>query len=1042
VFYEFDTYFFQKRKTVLLRNTAPNHRYMSMFRYIFLLFFILFFQLTAVCQHKKDYAALVDPFIGTGGHGHTYPGAVVPFGMVQLSPDTRLTGWDGCSGYYYTDTLVYGFSHTHLSGTGVADYCDVLFMPTTGEPQFKNTDYLSSFKKANESASPGYYKTKLDKYNIDVELTATMRVGVHRYSYPNTPQANIIIDLQHRDEVLDSWIEMVNDHEIRGFRRSKGWALDQSVYFYARFSKPFKTYGIANDDQLQAGKARVQGKNIKMFVQFDNPGEVISEVGISSVSAEGALNNLNTETPDFDFKKIQKDARALWNNELSKIEVEGGTLNTTEQPVTEAPKRKPEGSGPSGLKRRPPPVKQSYVNHPKKKQVIFYTALYHAMLAPNVYSDVDGQYRGMDQKVHKADGFDYYTVFSLWDTYRAEDPLLNLIDRKRTLDFIKSFLAMYEQGGLLPIWPLASNETFCMVGNHSIPVIVDAYAKGIRGFNAEEAFTAMKAAVNRNQFGLDSYRKNGVVLSDDEPESVSKTLEYAFDDWCIAQMAKMLNNQADYVEFIQRAQYWKNSFNNQNTFMQARANGGWYTPFEPTEINNNYTEGNAWQYSFLVPQDIDGLIKSMGGKAAFETKLDELFTTQSKLSGREQVDVTGLIGQYAHGNEPSHHMAYLYNFTDSPDKTQLYINRIFNEEYDDKPDGLSGNEDCGQMSAWYVISSLGLYNIAPGQQQFQIGAPQFDKATINLENGKKFVITNPSASMSHGDIYLQGMNLNKKPYTKLYLDYADIANGGDFEVITGRLPNKLFVRELEKPVSKISDNLIVPNPYIDAPSKTFKHPFTIEIKCLDSAAKVYYTLDGSMPTSNSTLYTNPVNISSKTTVKAIAIDGGKTSFVDSGTFSKIRDDIKLTLVNNYLPNYADEGDEALINGIRGKENWRLGNWQGFRGNDLVAILDMGQVKPIKQVTLGTLQDIWAWIVFPQNVQFLVSDDGINYKLVTTVNTQIDIKDDDVRIQDFVGHLNLNARYIKLIAKQYGPLPEWHESKGEQSYIFADEIVIE
>jgi len=316
-----------------------------------------------------------------------------------------------------------------------------------------------------------------------------------------------------------------------------------------------------------------------------------------------------------------------------------------------------------------------------------------------------------------------------------------------------------------------------------------------------------------------------------------------------------------------------------------------------------------------VPQDIDGLIKSMGGKTAFETKLDELFTTKSKLSGREQADVTGLIGQYAHGNEPSHHMAYLYNFTDSPDKTQLYVDRILHEEYDDKPDGLSGNEDCGQMSAWYVISSLGLYNIAPGQQQFQIGSPQFDKATINLENGKKFIISNPSASVSHGDIYLQGMNLNKKPYTKLYLDYADIENGGDFEVITGRLSNKLFVKELEKPVSKITDNLIVPNPYIDAPSKTFKHPFSIEIKCLDSAAKIYYTLDGSNPTAGSNLYTAPINISSNTTIKAIAVDGGKTSFVDEGTFSKIRDDIKLTLVNKYLPNYSDEGDEEKRIGV-------------------------------------------------------------------------------------------------------------------------------
>lgn len=601
---------------------------------------------------------------------------------------------------------------------------------------------------------------------------------------------------------------------------------------------------------------------------------------------------------------------------------------------------------------------------------------------------------------------------------------------------------MYEQGGLLPIWPLASNETYCMVGNHSIPVIVDAYAKGIRDFDAGEAFTAMKAAVNRNQFGLDSYRKNGVVLADDEPESVSKTLEYAIDDWCIAQMAKMLNKPDDYKEFIQRAQYWKNNYNNQNGFMQARTNGGWYSPFEPTEINNNYTEGNSWQYSFLAPQDVETLANRLGGKVAFEAKLDELFTTDSKLTGRQQDDVSGLIGQYAHGNEPSHHMAYLYNFTNSPEKTQYYINKILKEEYSDNPDGLSGNEDCGQMSAWYVISSLGIYNIAPGQQQFQIGMPQFDKAVINLENGKKFTILNSGANISSNNIYLQGMNLNKKSYNKIYLDYADIANGGTFEVFTGRLPNKLFVQDLEKPTSRINDNLIIPNPYIIAPAKAFKEPFDVQIKCADTAAKIYYTLDGTVPSASSILYSSPIHISSNTTVKAIAIENGKSSFADEGTFFKIRSDIKLTLVNKYLVNYADEGDNALINGIRGKANWRLGNWQGYQGNDLAAIVDMGQVKPIKQVSLGTLQDTRSWIVFPPTVEYWISDDGVNYKLATTVNTKIDVKDLNVQTQEFTAPLNVNARYIKLVGKQYGPLPAWHESKGQPSYIFADEITVE
>lgn len=1011
------------------------------FRVLVSFFVVLSITLQASAQKKKnDYARLVNPFIGTGGHGHTYPGAVVPFGMVQLSPDTRLQGWDGCSGYYFTDTVVYGFSHTHLSGTGIADYCDVLFMPTTGEPQFKHTDYRSGFKKKNESASPGFYQTKLDKYNIDVELTATKRVGVHQYDYPSTHQANIIIDLKHRDEVLDSWIEVVNDHEIRGFRRSKSWASDQYIYFYAKFSKSFKTYGIASNDLLQPGQNKVQGKNIKMYIQFDNPGKVISKVGISSVSTEGALKNLDAEVPDFDFKKIAKAAKNEWNNELNKIQVEGGA-----PPISKGAQNNQYQNGgynPYGYNRPRQQKQPAITDWAKIKQTVFYTALYHSMLAPSIYNDVDGQYRGLDQKIHHAEGFDYYTVFSLWDTFRAEDPLLSIIDRKRMLDFIKTFLAMYEQGGLLPIWPLASNETYCMIGNHSIPVIVDAYAKGIRGFDAEEAFVAMKAAVNRNQFGLDSYRKNGVVLADDQHESVSKTLEYAYDDWCIAQMARMLNKAQDYAEYIKRAQYWKNVYNDQNGFMQARVNGGWYTPFDPTDINNNYTEGNSWQYSFLVPQDVQSLVDRMGGKDKFEAKLDELFTTNSKLSGREQADVTGLIGQYAHGNEPSHHMAYLYNFTNSPDKTQLYINRILKEEYSILPEGLAGNEDCGQMSAWYVMSSLGFYTIAPGQTQYQIGLPAFDKAVINLENGKKFTITNSGAGVSFQNIYLQGMALNKKPYNKLYLDDKDIMNGGDLDVYTGRLANKLFVQDLEKPVSRITDELIVPNPYFLAPSPTFKKPFDLEIKCADANAKIYYTLDGSTPTTGSAIYSKPITISANTTVKAMAAEDGKTSFVDEGTYTKIRDDIKLTLLTRYLSNYPAQGDESLIDGLHGTTNWRLGHWQGYQHTDLEAVIDMGQINTIKKVSLGTLQDSGSWIVFPKQVEYWISADGKNYKLAATINTKVDIKDMQVQTQSFTAHLDVKARFIKVIAKQYGPLPDWHESKGQPSYIFADEITIE
>lgn len=833
---------------------------------------LLIFSFDSSAQKKKDYTQFVDPFIGTGGHGHTYPGAVAPFGMVQLSPDTRLSGWDGCSGYHYTDSVVYGFSHTHLSGTGISDYGDILFMPTTGEPKFKNSEYISGFSKKNETASPGYYKTHLDKYNIDVELTATTRAGIHHYTYLNNQRANIIVDLQHRDQVIESWIEIVNDREIRGMRRSKAWAKDQLVYFYAKFSKPFKSYIIAVDDTQQSGKSKAEGKNVKLALQFGSPGEIIAKVGISAVSADGALKNLDKEVPNFDFKQIAKNAKAAWNTELSKIDVEGGAPAAGDQALMDVP------ANYNPLQRRPTSTrKEKSPDQNKIKLTTFYTALYHCMLAPNIYNDVDGQYRGLDQKIHTAQGFNYYTVFSLWDTYRAQHPLLTLIDRKRTSDFIKSFLAMNEQGGLLPVWPLASEETFCMIGNHSIPVIVDAYAKGIRDFNAEEAFAAMKTAANRNQFSFDKYAKNGFVPID-EPESVSKTLEYAYDDWCIAQMAKMLGKQLDYSIYIQRAQNWKNIYNSQNGFMQARTKGKWSGPFDATEINKNYTEGNAWQYAFAVPHDVQGLIKSMGGKANFETKLNELFTTTAKASGKKLDDFTGLIGQYAHGNEPSHHMAYLFNFTDEPDKTQYYIHKIRNELYSSKPDGLSGNEDCGQMSAWYVMSALGIYNIAPGQQEYLVGLPQFAKAVLNLENGKKFTILNSGAVVNRDNIYLQGLNLNKKAYNKLYINHSSIENGGDFEVFTGRLANKLFTQDLEKPTSEITDNLIVPNPYFVV-LQTFAPPAAVEIHSNDADAKIYYTVDGSTPSVSSMLYTKPVPTPANITIKAIAVKNGKSSFI-------------------------------------------------------------------------------------------------------------------------------------------------------------------
>lgn len=576
--------------------------------------------------------------------------------------------------------------------------------------------------------------------------------------------------------------------------------------------------------------------------------------------------------PDFDFKKYVTQGVATWNKELSKIDVY--------DVIPQMPQQNSYSMyGYGGGQRQKNPFEEIATN----KRTVFYTALYHVMTAPNTYSDVDGSYRGLDQQIHKAD-FTYYTVFSLWDTYRAEHPLLTLIDPKRTADFIKTFLAMYDQSPdkQLPVWELSANESYVMVGNHAIPVIVDAWAKGIRSFDGNKALEAMKTAVNRKRVGYDLYAQSGFVPSE-EKESVSKTLDYAYDDWCIAQMAKMLNKTDDYKTYIQRAQYWKNVFDPQVNFVNARVNGGWFSPFKATDVNENYTEGNSWVYTFSVPQDVDTFTAFLGGKDKLEAKLDLLFNTSEKLSGDVPPDIAGLMGQYAHGNEPSHHIAYLYNFTNSTYKTQYYLRRILLQQYRNAPDGLSGNEDCGQMSAWFVMTSLGLYNIQPGQNNYQIGIPFFQSARIKLDNGKTFSITAPGSGSSY---YLQGMTLNDESYSKLYLPHAEVEKGGEFEIVTGRLENRLYMEGLEKPVSAITDELITPDPFISYGKPEQGKAGAVSFGCVDKDAKIYYTLDGSEPTEGATVFTAPFSAPNLSTVKFVAIKNGVKSKVMSSTVNK------------------------------------------------------------------------------------------------------------------------------------------------------------
>ena len=640
----------------------------------------------------QNYQQYVNPFIGTGGHGHTYPGATVPFGMVQLSPDTRIDGsWDGCSGYHYSDAIIYGFSHTHLNGTGVSDYGDIMLMPTMGEPSFDNKIYSSTFSHSNEKASAGFYSVKLDKHNIDVRLTASTRVGFHEYIFNKDGLANIILDLNHRDKLLEGRVRIIDDKTIEVLRRSEAWARDQYVFARIEFSQKMK---VSRINKSNAEKLEISA--ISFSKQVKKGEKILVKVSLSPTSYDGAKLNMS-EIKGWDFNKVKQNAEQLWDKQLAKIE------------VTETD---------------------------KDKLAIFYTALYHTMVQPNIAQDIDGKYRGRDNQIHQAEGFDYYSVFSLWDTFRAAHPLYTLIEKKRTSNFINTFLKQYEQAGRLPVWELASNETDCMIGYHSVSVMADAMAKGITGFDYEKAFEAAKHSAMLDHLGLDAYKKNGFISMDDEHESVSKTLEYAYDDWCIAQMAMILNKKEEYDYFMKRSQSWKNVFDWNTGFMRPKKNGGWDKPFDPKEINNNFTEGNSWHYSFFVPQDIFGMIEAYGGNEKFEAKLDEMFNSESKTTGREQVDVTGLIGQYAHGNEPSHHMAYLYNYVGKPEKTSEKVHYILDNFYKNSPDGLIGNEDCGQMSAWYVLSSMGIYDVTPGSGEWAGVKPYFDAVMIDLKDGK------------------------------------------------------------------------------------------------------------------------------------------------------------------------------------------------------------------------------------------------------------------------------------------------------------------
>jgi predicted alpha-1,2-mannosidase len=713
---------------------------------------LIVFSLTVSSQKIIDY---VNPFIGTGGHGHTYPGATLPFGMVQLSPDNGTQGWDWSSGYNYSDNTIAGFSHTHLSGTGIGDLCDISVMPITGR-QPDTMKVRSSFSHADEKASPGYYSVRLRDFNVQAELTSTVRCGMHKYTFPASNSSSIRFDLGFAinwDKTTETYFRRVNDSTFVGHRFSTGWAKNQKVFFAVRISKPIKSLTIFADKK-KVNSDEVKAKDLLAYLNFNtSANEVIyMTVGLSFADIEGAVESLN-EIRTWDFNAVRKSAEETWERELRKIQV-----NTSDEEVKKT----------------------------------FYTALYHTYLAPIIFSDRFGNYKGVKGDVKN--GKMIMTVQSLWDTFRAANPLLTITQTELVPAIINSYLAFYDQNGLLPVWDLQFNETNTMTGYHAVPVIADAIMKDIKGFDYEKAYTAMKASAMQNIRGADLYRQSGFLPSDKSGESVTITLEYAFDDWCIAQVAKKLGKTADAEMFSKRAQSWKNLFDKNTGFMRGKkTDGKWVEPFDPYQSEHDgkspYTEGNAWQHSFFVPHDVEGLKRSFTNEQGLMNKLDSLFTTTKKITGKNiSPDISGLIGQYAHGNEPSHHIAYMYNFLQKPAKTAERVREIMNTMYSTKPDGLSGNEDCGQMSAWYVFSALGFYPVNPASGQYVIGSPIVDQSIMFLPGGKSFRVL--ATNNSDKNIYIQSATLNGKPYSKNYITHQDIMNGGVLELTMGNKAGK------------------------------------------------------------------------------------------------------------------------------------------------------------------------------------------------------------------------------------------------------------
>ena len=936
----------------------------------------LFVILTSFAQYTKK----VNPFVGTDYNGHTYPGVVAPFGMVQLSPDTRLGGWDGCSGYHYSDSIIYGFSHTHLSGTGCEDLCDILFTPTTKSKEIE--DYTHKFSHDDENAFAGYYSVRLQD-GIFCDFTATARIGYHRYKYPKQAEnIALVADMLHRDKTLEWNIEIIDKYTVVGFRNSKSWAQEQIVYFATKFSCPIVSYNLNKETG-------------KLYLEFDKTTEVLeAKTALSSVDYMGALKNLNSE--DYTFEQAFDVNQNLWNSALGTIEIEGGN---------------------------------------EQEQKTFYTSLYHCMISPTLYSDIDGKYRGMYREkiegerrannIFTAKDYKRYTTFSLWDTYRTLNPLMTIINPEICKDFAKTFKDMYLQMGELPMWELHSWETYCMIGAHGVSSLAEWIIKDI--IPADKTFLqSMIATVNQDKRGLNFFNQNGYISAEQEHESVSKTVEYAYNMYCIALVAQKMGEQDIYNEYIRKAQYYKNLFNPQNTFIQPKENGRFLPNFDPKQVDINYTEGNGWHYTFYAPQDINTLIYMTGGDKKFDKKLDQCFHSKEKTTGRQQADITGLIGQYAHGNEPSQHTAYLYNYVGKAYKTQKLVRQILTTLYSDKPDGICGNDDCGQMAAWYVMSALGIYPVNPVKGEYVIGSPLFDKATIHLPNNKTFVI---NSKQGKNTPYVNNLKFNGKEYDKTYISHKDIMQGGELTFVMSNKPNKNFGKAKDsRPYQTIEEKIQI-LPYLEYEGTgTFTDKLQVLYKHLSPNYKAV--------TYKKETITNTLNIK-----QVFEKYDSKNDVVFEANILLIPKGRELKLLTSYSSQYTGGGDDALIDLKQGGNNWKLGAFQGYQGENVEAVINFGSKQEIEQMGGNFIQDERSWIFMPVKVEYYVSDNGNDFTLLEVVNNPIDEREEEIITHTFLTSKTINTQYVKMKAYNRMTNPQWHLSAGEKSWLFIDEIII-